>query len=411
MYNKTWSYSDSAWSDLLTDFNGKSISYDEIGNPTTIGSQSLSWNSRQLQQIVDGENTYSYAYNIDGQRVSKTVNGVTTEYFYNGSILAGQKTGNDTLVFMYDNNGDYFGFTYNGKAYYYVKNAQNDVVAILDSDKAVVAKYQYDAWGNCTVRTTGGLQSNFNNYLIARANPFRYRSYYFDSETNFYYLNSRYYSPEMCRFLNADAFAQTGQSLLDKNLWAYCLNNPVTFFDPNGYCIIAFPAEGDSGDYEIIKQIDEENNYDIVYENGTYTFVTGDVIDITKQLNDEMRNNANTMITCLEENNLVTASIYFAIKEYSGGDWDLKSQSRWNLQKDKIYKYGNQFLRYDDIGNIHYGYVGRAVYPSGVLLIMGGMIQIISGTSRWEYRTSNFDDPRDQEMIAYGCMLWDNGGV
>ena len=239
---KTWSYSDSAWSDLLTDFNGKSISYDKIGNPTTIGSQSLSWNSRQLQQIVDGENTYSYAYNIDGQRVSKTVNGVTTEYFYNGSILAGQKTGNDTLVFMYDNNGDYFGFTYNGETYYYVKNAQNDVVAILDSNKTVIAEYTYDAWGNCTVSSknwssgssNGWIQSEPINMKVSLANPIRYRSYYFDSETHFYYLNSRYYSPEMCRFLNADGLVQTGQGLLDKNMFVYCLNNPISFSDSNG---------------------------------------------------------------------------------------------------------------------------------------------------------------------------------
>ena len=66
----------------------------------------------------------SYAYNADGQRISKTLTqfgeeSVTTEYFYNGEILAGQKTGNDVLVFMYDNNGDIFGFTYNGKPYYW----------------------------------------------------------------------------------------------------------------------------------------------------------------------------------------------------------------------------------------------------------------------------------------------------
>ena len=239
---KTWSYTDSTWSDLLTDFNGKTISYDEIGNPTTIGSQSLSWNGRQLQEITDSENTYTYLYNTDGQRVSKTVNGVTTEYFYNGSILVGQKTGNDTLVFMYDNNGDYFGFTYNGEAYYYVKNAQNDVVAILDSNKTVIAEYTYDAWGNCTVSSknwssgssNGWIQSEPINMKVSLANPIRYRSYYYDNESDLYYLNSRYYSPEMCRFLNADGLVQTDQGLLDKNMFVYCLNNPISFSDSNG---------------------------------------------------------------------------------------------------------------------------------------------------------------------------------
>lgn len=195
---------------------------------------------------------------------------------YNGSILAGQKTGNDTLVFMYDNNGNYFGFTYNGEAYYYVKNAQNDVVAILDSNKAVVAKYQYDAWGNCTVRITGGLQSNFNNYLIARANPIRYRSYYFDSETGFYYLKSRYYSPEMCRFLNADGYASTDQGLLGSKMFAYCLNNPVNFHDPSGSYSVSFLAEGEgdmiitpeAGDPDIITS-HIGNTYTVEVQPGT----------------------------------------------------------------------------------------------------------------------------------------------
>ena len=234
---KTWSYTDSSWSDLLTSFNGDSISYDLSGNPTAIGGQSLSWNGRQLQQIVDGANTYNYAYNTDDQRVSKTVNGVTTEYFYNGEILAGQKTGDDTLVFMYDNDGDPFGFIYNGTPYYYVKNAQNDVVAILDSNKAVIAKYQYDAWGKVTSVTDADGNEITNASNIGLINPIRYRSYYYDSETNLYYLNSRYYSPEMCRFLNADdsdIIDGGNDHALENNLFAYCLNNPIIFKDEDG---------------------------------------------------------------------------------------------------------------------------------------------------------------------------------
>ena len=92
---KSWSYGDTVWSDLLTDFNGTAITYDEVGNPLTIGSKELSWLGRQLTQITDGEEKISYAYNGDGQRVSKTVNGTTTEFIYNGDILAGQKTGDD----------------------------------------------------------------------------------------------------------------------------------------------------------------------------------------------------------------------------------------------------------------------------------------------------------------------------
>ena len=248
---KTWTYGNNIWTDLLTNFNGQTITYDEIGNPTTIGNKSLSWNGRQLQQIADGENIYTYSYNADGQRVSKTVTQTdgtvtVTEFFYNGSILAGQKTGDDTLVFMYDNNGDAFGFTYNGTEYYYLKNAQNDVVALVDSNRQIVAKYAYNAWGHIvSVTDAEGNDISAQKDHIGNVNPIRYRSYYYDNETGLYYLKTRYYSPEMCRFLNADGSIGANQDIHAYNLFAYCSNNPVNFYDPSGCYIITFPAEGD----------------------------------------------------------------------------------------------------------------------------------------------------------------------
>ncbi len=267
---KTWSYGNNTWGDLLTNFNGQTVTYDEIGNPLTIGNQTLSWNGRQLQSITDGENTYSYAYNIDGQRVSKTVNGVTTEYFYNGSILAGQKTGEDILTIMYDNNGNAFGFTYNGEEYYYAKNNQNDVVAIFDANGKLIGRYIYDAWGNCALRSTGTIVGGtiaFQGFAVLEANPIRYRSYYYDSETRLYYLNSRYYSPDMCRFLNADLYAQTGQGILDKNMFAYCLNNPVKFMDPIGLFVVSIPAEG-AGSATVT--VDENECVSVIRDGDTY---------------------------------------------------------------------------------------------------------------------------------------------
>ena len=233
---KTWTYGDGTWGDLLTNFDGQAITYDTIGNPVAIGSKTLTWTGRQLEQITDGDSVISYTYDMDGRRTSKTVDGVTTEYFYNGDILAGQKIGNKVMLFLYDETGDYFGFTYEGHEYYYVKNAQNDVIGIATNGGWVVAHYFYDAWGNVTIKSDTG----YTIYDIpghpAADNPIRYRSYYYDAETQWYFLTSRYYSPAMQRFLNADSvISNTGESVHGYNLFAYCFNSPVNMQDDTGY--------------------------------------------------------------------------------------------------------------------------------------------------------------------------------
>ncbi len=230
----SWIYGDSEWADLLTQWNNKSITYDEIGNPITYGNYTINWNGRRLESInLNDTEVLSYEYNIDGQRVSKTYEGVTTEYFYNGSILAGEKTGNNVIIYMYDNNGDIFGFTYNGTEYYYIKNAQNDVVAIADASGNVVVRYYYNAWGeiiDCVDNTT---------FELSSINPITYRSYYNDNVAgmDMYYLNSRYYMADWGRFASADTtdILSVQSDLYDKNLFAYCDNNPVHRVDVSGY--------------------------------------------------------------------------------------------------------------------------------------------------------------------------------
>ena len=165
-------------------------------------------------------------------RSSKTVNGVTTTFSYNGSLLMAQVQGSGTSqvkqLFSYDANGDVVSVNYNGTEYFYLRNGQNDVVGLMDGSGNRVVEYTYDAWGKL-ISTTGTLATS-----LGADNPFRYRGYYYDTETGLYYLMTRYYDPEVCRFISADVYMTTGQGVLGGNMWAYCLNNPILYSDTLG---------------------------------------------------------------------------------------------------------------------------------------------------------------------------------
>ena len=191
----------------------------------------LTWaNGRQLSTLTKSGSTYSYNYDIDGNRTKKVANGVTTEYYLNEGTIVAEKAGSNVIRYLFDENGDRFGLEYNGSKYVYLFNAQGDVVAIVNSSNQLVAKYAYDAWGKL-LSITGSAAST-----VGAANPIRYRGYYYDTETGLYYLNSRYYDPQTGRFINADSedILQVQDDLFDKNLFAYCDNNPIMREDHGG---------------------------------------------------------------------------------------------------------------------------------------------------------------------------------
>ena len=172
--------------------------------------------------------TASYTYDEQGIRSGKTINGVTTSFSYNGSLLMAQVAPEKSLLFSYDANGQAVSVNYNGTEYYYLRNGQNDIVGLMDESGVRVVEYIYDAWGKL-ISTTGTLATT-----LGADNPFRYRGYYYDTEIGLYYLTTRYYDPEVCRFISADVYMSTGQGVLGGNMWAYCLNNPVNRFDTCG---------------------------------------------------------------------------------------------------------------------------------------------------------------------------------
>ena len=193
----------------------------------------FTWAGRRLTKTEIGSDTISYTYNIDGIRTSKTVGTETTEYFLEGSTVIAQKTGNNVLWFLYDADGQRIGFTYNDTPYLYVYNATGDVVGIVDDTLTMVVEYTYSPWGE--ILSTTGDEAN----TIGVINPFRYRGYYYDEETGLYYLNARYYDPETGRFISADISVSTGQGFVGNNMFAYCVNNPVNYYDPTGEFAVA----------------------------------------------------------------------------------------------------------------------------------------------------------------------------
>ena len=247
--NETFTYRSDGWKDQILSWNGYRYTYDAGGNPTLLRGVPLTWGEgRRLKKVSLSWGTVDFAYDSDGKRVKKISGNTETKYYYNGSILSGlvrttagsTGTTKTTVQFVYDAEGKPFMLRFNGKTdYFYLYNGLGDVVGLIDSSNKVVVRYQYNSWGKVTSsEDTSGVS-------LATLNPFRYRKYVYDPETGLYCLGSRYYDPEVGRFVNADdpgtIFAKP-QELYNKNLYAYCDNNPVIREDIQGYfpipCIV-----------------------------------------------------------------------------------------------------------------------------------------------------------------------------
>ena len=168
---------------------------------------------------------------------------MTHNYRLMGDKVVEDKWGvNQRLVFMYDENGApntvyYYNGSTSATKYYYVLNLQGDVTEIRSTSNALVAQYNYDAFGNIlSIKDANGNNITSSTH-IANVNPLRYRGYFYDTETGFYYLNSRYYDPATRRFISADdadILAVGQEELMNYNLYSYCFNNPVMYTDGNG---------------------------------------------------------------------------------------------------------------------------------------------------------------------------------
>ena len=206
--------------DKLLSFGTESCEYDAIGNPETYRGKAVEWsNGRQMVSY----NGTAFTYDGLGRRLSK--GDINYTYDSNGRVIK-QSNG---IEFIYDNSG-VAGIVYNSTTYLYRKDGQGNICALIDSNGNVVVEYKYDAWGD---HVTVLSDSSYEN--LAKANPFRYRGYYYDEETGLYYLKSRYYDPETGRFITIDDISYIAPETINGlNLYAYCGNNPVMRIDENG---------------------------------------------------------------------------------------------------------------------------------------------------------------------------------
>ena len=252
---KSFGYTNPSWPDLLTSVTANGTTKDVLyegqsqtsdlptsGNPVTYYNgkdYTFTWTKgRQLASAtVDGKQV-SYTYDMSGVRTSKTVNGTTYNYTTLSGKVMRQTWGSKSLEFVYDDGNQPFAMIYKHgqttELYYYVLNAQGDVIALLNADGTLAASYNYGAWGNYSVHGADGKKTTDATF-IGHINPLRYRGYYYDRETRLYYLQSRYYDFANCRFINADTFATTdANGFLSANMFAYCENNPIMRVDADG---------------------------------------------------------------------------------------------------------------------------------------------------------------------------------
>ena len=308
---------------------------------------------------------------------------VTHEYLtLNGKVARETIRTNNTLTavldFVYDESGKPFALKYstNGtsfQTYYYVLNLQGDVVKLIHYipgfEYESVATYEYDAWGNI-VSSSGRL---------AEINPLRYRGYYYDNETGFYYLQSRYYDPANRRFISADVYASTGQGFLGTNMFAYCNNKPIINSDPSGHAL--------------------RSNLTAICDGGSgYLDRTKDVKRVLRENYEQAKRWGWELDGPFE--------FYDAVKD--GGKWDYKLHpdgSEW-IPRNGVFSVNGKKMTAEQLGNINYGFTGSVLgFPAPVLRMAGGFVAIKNSGINWEDWWYDFDSKEDAEMIQLGIDM------
>ncbi|MGN1316454.1 MAG: RHS repeat domain-containing protein [Acutalibacteraceae bacterium] len=255
---KTTTYGyDTQWKDKLTSVGNKTIDYDNIGNPINYLGAVLTWEGRELKSYETSEQKFEYMYDENGMRYRTTVTnkednsvGYLDYIWVDSKLISISFTSdelNQTVKYLYNDFDEPVGFVSTREdgsvdTYYYLKNAQGDITHIVSAAGKKMVSFTYDAWGKRKVEyQANGSTTPSHIELITQIkadllNPFAYRGYCYDYDMGMYYLQSRYYDPEVGRFINADDtdYLNATGTVLGCNLFAYCENEPVNNVDPKG---------------------------------------------------------------------------------------------------------------------------------------------------------------------------------
>ena len=254
--NKVKLFSYDSFGRLVKINNTPFASYDSFGRPVSYNGNTLSWYGGNLKSFGN-INLY---YDLSGRRIKKVNGNKVTHYLYDeqGRLLREKFDGSDVpyITYMYDSSGAVgFMLPYavydlgkrhiNERPFYYVKDLTGNIRRIVDSNGKCVIKYDYDAWGRVISAeysdTLYTIWENayFNAYSIGQLNSLIYKDYYYDKDLELYYLQTRYYDPTVCRFISPDHPDYLDyESINGLNLYAYCLNSPVMYYDPTGHFAI-----------------------------------------------------------------------------------------------------------------------------------------------------------------------------
>jgi RHS repeat-associated protein len=230
--SSTTTYSYDAANQLLS-INGNEYSYDSNGNMISNGSKNFEYDANnRLTKVTkksDGSLIASFEYDALDRRISKTTATRTTKYYYDGNstivLYETDGSGNLQARFIYGETGQLVSMIRGSSTYFYHYNAHGDVVALTDSNGAVVAEYDYDAWGN-PIAT--GLEGTIEN-------PYRYAGYRYDKEIGLYYLVARYYDSSIGTFITRDTFLGFEDEPNSWNLYSHTKKNTVMYVDPDGH--------------------------------------------------------------------------------------------------------------------------------------------------------------------------------